>query len=156
MNEQNTMDLTEETAAEAVTDTADEAAALEIRTAAYAEGEAHARAAAAAEMEKLRLALREAEAASARREAEILCAKKLRERNLDEALAEMILPETGAPDEAEIERRADAALEAVQNAAIRILRARAEPIRPGGGSETPITGAMLREMPLARLAELRK
>ena len=155
MNEREEMELTAEEEQDKETQTPPQPDAEQIRTAAYAEGEAHARAAAAEEMEALRLALRDAQLASARREAEILCAKKLRERNLDEGLAEMILPESGTPDEAEIERRADAALAAVQNAAIRILRGRAEPIRPGGGSETPITGAMLREMPLAKLAELR-
>ena len=108
-----------------------------------AEAAERIRAEAEKEIAALRLALAEAESAAARREAEVICGRLLRERHLDEALTEVILPPgADAPDEEALASRADAI-------------ARAVGIRPGSGGEAPLTGAMIRELPLAKLAELR-
>ena len=123
---------------------------------AFAEGEAQGRAAAAEEIAALRQALAAAEHAAARRESEVICGRLLRERHLDEALAAVILPEgTGAVSEEALTARADAVARAVREAAIAELRQRAVGIRPGSGEEAPLTGAMIRDLPLARLAEIR-
>ncbi len=142
------------------TEAAAETAAEEesnICTDAFAEGEAQGRAAAAAEIAALRQALAAAEGAAARRESEVICGRLLRERHLDESLTEVILPEgAGAVPEETLAARADAVARAVREAAIAELRQRAAGIRPGSGEEAPLTGAMIRELPLARLAELQK
>ena len=127
-----------------------------IRSDAFTEGEARGRAAAAAEIAALKAALEAAQDASARREAEVICGRLLRERNLDERLTEVILPPgTGAADADTLAERADAIAHAVRQAAVEELRRRAVGVRPGSGGEAPLTGAMIRELPLARLAELR-
>ena len=43
---------------------------------------------------------------------------------------------------------------AVEAAAMRELQSRALSIRPEGGKSTPLTGAVIRDMPIARLAEI--
>ena len=114
------------------------------------------RAEAEREIAALRLALAAAENAAARREAEVICGRLLRERHLDEALTDVILPPgADAPDEEALASRADAIARAVREAAVEELRRRAVGIRPGSGAEAPLTGAMIRELPLAKLAELR-
>ena len=86
----------------------------------------------------------------------MICGRLLRERHLDEALTEVILPPgADAPDEEALAARADAIARAVREAAVEELRRRAVGIRPGSGGEAPLTGAMIRELPLAKLAELR-
>lgn len=149
---------TEEILPEVTEAAADAAAEKEtnICTDSFAEGEAQGRAAAAEEIAALRQALAAAEHAAARRESEVICGRLLRERHLDEALAAVILPEgTGAVSEEALTARADAVARAVREAAIAELRQRAVGIRPGSGEEAPLTGAMIRELPLARLAEIR-
>ena len=142
-----------------VTEAAAEVAAEEeanICSESFAEGEARGRAAAAEEIAALRQALAAAECAAARRESEVICGRLLRERHLDDALAAVILPEgAGAVSEEMLTERADAVARAVREAAIEELRRRAVGIRPGSGEETPLTGAMIRDLPLARLAEIR-
>ena len=64
-----------------------------------------------------------------------------------------------APDEAEVKEeillhRVEAIAGAVEAAAMRELQARASRIRPEGGKSAPLTGAIIRDMPIARLAEL--
>lgn len=149
---------TEEILPEVTEAAADAAAEKEanICTDSFAEGEAQGRAAAAEEIAALRQALAAAEHAAARRESEVICGRLLRERHLDEALAAVILPEgTGAVSEEALTARADAVARAVREAAIAELRQRAVGIRPGSGEEAPLTGAMIRDLPLARLAEIR-
>ena len=99
--------------------------------------------------------LRAAQQAAARRETEILCGAYLRERGLSEEMTSFLL----APGEAEVKeetllRRVEALSGAVEAAAMRELQARASRIRPEGGKSAPLTGAIIRDMPIARLAEL--
>lgn len=128
------------------------AAADEAGKAAYAEGAASVR----AEMQpQLDAALAEAEMlrrAAAERERELSCMRALRARNLDEALAPMLL--SAAEDDVSLERGADALASAVETAARKLLCEHAAAFRPSAGKEGGITGRMLREMPVAKLAEL--
>ncbi len=141
---------------EAAEDSAGEKEA-EICAEAFAEGEAKGRAEAAGEIAALKAALEAARGAAVRREAEVICGRLLRERHLDERLTEVILPSgEEAPDEQTLAVRADAIARAVREAAIEELRRRAVGIRPGSGEEAPLTGAMIRDLPLARLAEIRR
>ena len=117
------------------------------------EAEARARADAdrIRELEEELLRTRE-EAAS--RETRLRCCRLLSERGLSESLSGLLLAEGAMPDEAELVRRADLLREAVEAEALRCLRERTGGFSPRIGREAPLTGAMIREMPLSRLAEI--
>ncbi len=124
-------------------------------TAAYEAGRAEAMKETVARITELENKLRAAQLAAARRETEILCGAYLRERGLSEEMTSFLL----APGEAEVEKeillhRVEALSGAVEAAAMRELQSRAVRIRPEGGKSAPLSGAVIRDMPIARLAEL--
>ena len=124
-------------------------------TAAYEAGRAEAMKETDARITELENKLQAAQLAAARRETEIRCGAYLRERGLSEEMTSFLL----APGEAEVEeeillRRVDALSGAVEAAAMRELQSRAVRIRPEGGKSAPLSGAVIRDMPIARLAEL--
>ena len=124
-------------------------------TAAYEAGRAEAMKETDARITELENKLRAAQLAAARRETEIRCGAYLRERGLSEEMTSFLL----APGEAEVEeeillRRVEALSGAVEAAAMRELQSRAVRIRPEGGKSAPLSGAVIRDMPIARLAEL--
>ena len=124
-------------------------------TAAYEAGRAEAMKETDARITELENKLRAAQLAAARRETEILCGAYLRERGLSEEMTSFLL----APGEAEVEKeillhRVEALSGAVEAAAMRELQSRAVRIRPEGGKSAPLSGAVIRDMPIARLAEL--
>lgn len=124
-------------------------------TAAYEAGRAEAMKETDARITELENKLKAAQLAAARRETEIRCGAYLRERGLSEEMTSFLL----APGEAEVEeeillRRVEALSGAVEAAAMRELQSRAVRIRPEGGKSAPLTGAVIRDMPIARLAEL--
>ena len=124
-------------------------------TAAYEAGRAEAMKETDARITELENKLRAAQLAAARRETEIRCGAYLRERGLSEEMTSFLL----APGEAEVEEeillhRVEALSGAVEAAAMRELQARAVRIRPEGGKSAPLSGAVIRDMPIARLAEL--
>ena len=124
-------------------------------TAAYEAGRAEAMKETDARITELENKLKAAQLAAARRETEIRCDAYLRERGLSEEMTSFLL----APGEAEVEeeillRRVEALSGAVEAAAMRELQSRAVRIRPEGGKSAPLTGAVIRDMPIARLAEL--
>lgn len=126
------------------------------KASAFADGEIAAAAAHSAEIRVLEEALFAAETAAARRETEIRCARYLRERSLSEEMVEILLPagETDVSDEV-LAARVTALSDAVEEAAIRALREKTAGILPGGaGSAAPLTGKIIRETPVARLAEI--
>ena len=61
---------------------------------------------------------------------------------------------SGEVEEEILLRRVDALSGAVEAAAMRELQSRAVRIRPEGGKSAPLSGAVIRDMPIARLAEL--
>lgn len=124
-------------------------------TAAYEAGRAEAMKETDARITELENKLKAAQLAAARRETEIRCGAYLRERGLSEEMTSFLL----APGEAEVEeeillRRVEALSGAVEAAAMRELQSRAVRIRPEGGKSAPLSGAVIRDMPIARLAEL--
>ena len=124
-------------------------------TAAYEAGRAEAMKETDARITELENKLKAAQLAAARRETEIRCGAYLRERGLSEEMTSFLL----APCEAEVEeeillRRVEALSGAVEAAAMRELQSRAVRIRPEGGKSAPLSGAVIRDMPIARLAEL--
>ena len=124
-------------------------------TAAYEAGRAEAMKDTDARITELENKLKAAQLAAARRETEIRCGAYLRERGLSEEMTSFLL----APGEAEVEEeillhRVEALSGAVEAAAMRELQARAVRIRPEGGKSAPLSGAVIRDMPIARLAEL--
>lgn len=124
-------------------------------TAAYEAGRAEAMKETDARITELENKLKAAQLAAARRETEIRCGAYLRERGLSEEMTSFLL----APGEAEVEEeillhRVEALSGAVEAAAMRELQSRAVRIRPEGGKSAPLTGAVIRDMPIARLAEL--
>ena len=124
-------------------------------TAAYEAGRAEAMKETDARITELENKLKAAQLAAARRETEIRCGAYLRERGLSEEMTSFLL----APGEAEVEEeillhRVEALSGAVEAAAMRELQARAVRIRPEGGKSAPLSGAVIRDMPIARLAEL--
>lgn len=126
------------------------------RGAAFADGEIAAAAAHSAEIRALEEELHAAKTAAARRETEIRCARYLRERSLGEEMTEILLApgETDVSDEVLLTRVA-ALSGAVEAAAIRALREKTEGILPGAsGTAAPLTGRIIRETPVARLAEM--
>ena len=140
---------------EEITQVEEETAENESLTAAYEAGRAEAMKETDARITELEGKLRAAQLAAARRETEILCGTYLRERGLSEEMTSFLL----APGEAEVEteillHRVEALSGAVEAAAMRELQARATRIRPEGGKSAPLTGAIIRDMPIARLAEL--
>lgn len=140
----------EQSAEDTAADPADEAI-----TAAYEAGRAAAMQETDARMAALEEELQKAKQSAARRETEIRCGAYLRERGLSEEMTSFLL----APGEAEVEeeiliRRVEALSGAVEAAAMRELQSRAVSIRPESGKSAPLTGAVIRNMPIARLAEL--
>lgn len=126
------------------------------RAAAFADGEIAAAAAHSAEIRVLEEELCAAKTAAARRETEIRCARYLRERSLGEEMTEILLApgETEVADEVLL-ARVSALSNAVEAAAIRALREKTEGILPGAsGGAAPLTGRIIRETPVARLAEM--
>ena len=124
-------------------------------TAAYEAGRAEAMKETDARITELENKLKAAQLAAARRETEIRCGAYLRERGLSEEMTSFLL----APGEAEVEeeiliRRVEALSGAVEAAAMRELQSRAVRIRPESGKSASLTGAVIRDMPIARLAEL--
>lgn len=124
-------------------------------TAAYEAGRAEAMKETDARITELENKLKAAQLAAARRETEIRCGAYLRERGLSEEMTSFLL----APGEAEVEEeillhRVEALSGAVEAAAMRELQSRAVRIRPESGKSAPLTGAVIRDMPIARLAEL--
>lgn len=124
-------------------------------TAAYEAGRAEAMKETDARIAELENKLKAAQLAAARRETEIRCGAYLRERGLSEEMTSFLL----APGEAEVEEeillhRVEALSGAVEAAAMRELQSRAVRIRPEGGKSAPLSGAVIRDMPIARLAEL--
>ena len=124
-------------------------------TAAYEAGRAEAMKETDARITELENKLKAAQLAAARRETEIRCGAYLRERGLSEEMTSFLL----APGEAEVEEeillhRVEALSGAVEAAAMRELQSRAVRIRPEGGKSAPLSGAVIRDMPIARLAEL--
>ena len=126
------------------------------RAAAFADGEIAAAAAHAAEIRSLEDELFAVKTASARRETEIRCARYLRDASLDEGMTAVLLSsaETDVSDEVLLSRVA-ALSEAVEAAAIRALREKTERMAPGAsGGSVPLSGRIIRETPVARLAEM--
>ena len=123
--------------------------------AAYEAGRSDALSEADARITELETALRQANLTAKRRETEIRCGVFLRERGLDAALSEFILsPQETEVSEETLIHRAEALRGAVEAAALRELQSRAVSTRPEGGKTAPLTGAIIRDMPIARLAEL--
>jgi hypothetical protein len=148
--EQPAEEIREETVPETTEEVEDAAI-----TAAYEAGRAAAALESDARIAALEEQLKQAHRAAARRETEIRCGTYLRERGLSEEMASFLL----APDEAEVKEeillhRVEAIAGAVEAAAMRELQSRAVSIRPEGGRSTPLTGAVIRDMPIARLAEI--
>lgn len=147
---QMTDDIREETPAAEAKDPENDA----IR-AAYEAGRSDALLETDARITELEQALSQAKQAALRREAEIRCGSYLRERGLDPALSEFILsPQETEVSEETLIHRAEALQGAVEAAALRELQSRAVSTRPEGGKTAPLTGAVIRDMPIARLAEL--
>ena len=143
-------------AARAEWETEHSSAIEEAKAAAFSDGEIAAAAAHSAEIRVLEEELHAAKTASARRETEIRCARYLREMALGEELVEILLPagEIEVPDEV-LTARVRALSEAVEAAAIRALKEKTEGILPGGAqTAAPLTGKIIRETPVARLAEI--
>ncbi len=123
--------------------------------AAYEAGRSDALMESNARITELEKALRQANLAAKRRETEIRCGEFLRERGLDAALSPFIL----APQETEVEEeillhRVEALRGAVDAAALRELQSRAISTRPQGEKTAPLTGDVIRDTPIARLAEM--
>lgn len=126
-----------------------------VHDAAFTEGKAAAAADLQAELDALKVALQAARDTAAQRESEVLCMKQLRERGLDESLSPLLLSpgETEVAEE-EIARRVETIAAAVEQAALRILQSRAAASRPAVGDASPVTPALLRTLPLAKLSAM--
>ena len=107
------------------------------------------------EIAELRRQITELKRSAARRETELRCARYLRERSLDEGMVAFVLApeETDVPDEI-LCTRAEALAGAVEAEAARRLREKNRTGSPAAGSAAPLTGAMIRETPIDRLAEM--
>ena len=113
------------------------------------------RGSAQAQIRALEAELSRAKEEAARRDAELRCARQLQKHNLREEMAVLLLaPGESAPSDEELSRRADLLAAAVEEAAIRELRSRTAGLHPRTGTESPLTGALIRDTPIARLAEL--
>ena len=107
-----------------------------------------------ARIAELEASLAEAQRAAARSEAQRRCEKCLGERSLDGALAPFVLAACGEDmSDAALGERADALGAAVEAAARRLLGERT-PHPPAAGEAASLTGKMIRELPLAQLAEM--
>ena len=153
---QMTDDIREETPADAAKNPAEaKDPENDAIRAAYEAGRSDALLETEARITELEQALSQAKQAALRREAEIRCGSYLRERGLDPALSEFILsPQETEVSEETLIHRAEALRGAVEAAALRELQSRAVSTRPEGGKTAPLTGAIIRDMPIARLAEL--
>jgi len=108
-----------------------------------------------AELAALREQIAELKRSAARRETELRCARHLRERSLDEGMVSFVLApgETEVPDET-LRLRAEALAGAVEAEAARRLREKSRSGTPAAGGAAPLSGAMIRQTPIARLAEM--
>ena len=103
----------------------------------------------------LESALQAEKTARARRETEIRCAGYLRERELDEELSSLLLsPEENELSDEVLLHRVEALAGAVEAACAKELRRRTGGRRPAGGVPQPLSGEMIRQMPVSQLAEL--
>lgn len=99
--------------------------------------------------------LQRTRAESALRQARLRCVKHLQMRGIREEAAEFLVPAADADiGEEELVRRVDILAEAVEEAAVRELRARAVGMTPRCGTEAPLSGEIIRQTPVARLAEM--
>lgn len=114
--------------------------------------------AAESRIRELEAQLSEARAEAEWRQAQLWCGRLLAARSLSEELSELILPPgERAPTEEELSRRVTLLESAIEAAAVRELRKRALSLDPGFAptdAGVPLRGALIRDMPIARLAEL--
>ena len=83
------------------------------------------------------------------------CLRYLRERGIPEEAVELVVPAAEAAlGEEDILSRVELLSKAVEKAAVRLLEERAGRMIPRTGSQTVLTGAFIRETPVARLAEM--
>ena len=148
----------EDAPAEVFTESDVEARLREARLSWEAERERETAAAAVemtAEIESLREALREAGERAARRETEIRCEKMLRAHSLGEEMVSLLLTpdDTDLTDEI-LSARVEMLAGAIDAAAARAIREKTEGIRPGAGEASALTGKIIRETPIAKLAEM--
>ncbi len=108
-----------------------------------------------AEIESLREALARADERAARRETEIRCEKMLRAHSLGEEMVSLLLTpyDTDLTDEI-LSARVEMLAGAIDAAAARAIREKTEGIRPGMGEASALTGKIIRETPIAKLAEM--
>ena len=99
--------------------------------------------------------LKEARRAAARADAQRRGALCLRRHGLDETLLPFLLPdgETDTPD-GTLDARAQALSDAIERAARRSFQENAAQKKPAAGGAAPLSGEMIRQTPVARLAEL--
>jgi len=89
------------------------------------------------------------------RERRLCCVGYLQKQGLREELAEILVTEAdGDMAQEEILRRVALLAEAVEEAAVRQLRSRAVSMSPRSGTEPLLTGDLIRQTPVARLAEM--
>ena len=83
------------------------------------------------------------------------CMQHLRERGIPEEAVELVVPAAEATlGKEDILSRVELLSKAVEKAAVRLLEERAGRMIPRTGSQTVLTGAFIRETPVARLAEM--
>lgn len=83
------------------------------------------------------------------------CMQHLRKRGIPEEAVELVVPAAEAAlGEEDILSRVELLSKAVEKAAVRLLEERAGRMIPRTGSQTVLTGAFIRETPVARLAEM--
>ena len=120
--------------------------------------EAHPEEAPAEDAEKsireLEEELRRVRTESDRREKRLFCIHQLQSRGIRQEAAELIVSGDRETSEEEILRRVELLAEAVEEAAVRQLRSRAVSMTPRCGTEPLLTGDLIRQTPVARLAEM--
>lgn len=84
----------------------------------------------------------------------LFCIHQLQSRGIRQEAAELIVTGDRETSEEEILRRVELLAEAVEEAAVRQLRSRAVSMTPRCGTEPLLTGDLIRQTPVARLAEM--
>lgn len=88
------------------------------------------------------------------REKRLFCIHQLQSRGIRQEAAELIVAGDAEIPEEEILHRVELLAEAVEEAAVRQLRSRAVSMTPRCGTEPLLTGDLIRQTPVARLAEM--
>jgi hypothetical protein len=83
------------------------------------------------------------------------CLQCLQQRGIPEEAVELVMPQADTVlGEEDILPRIELLAKAVEKAAVRLLEERAGRMIPRTGTQTLLTGAFIRETPVARLAEM--